>query len=363
MKQVYYIDTITDTVKLTTSPEDVKVAYKNIFIPNFKRAKEFLEYGYKSKYDLEWDLRDAPERGLKIAYNKQNELKELDNEFKKFIDEFSQYGHSLDDFVKSDEWQQRVHLNNMYLYYFGFYRFLEIDYKDLLWKNIYRKNHYDFIRVKTKYNRTKEETLKRQAQEIFDSLDKEVTEKKEEIELNQRAIGPKITEYKVEYSNLHHSTKLTPKRLNDLKDILIIYLSKKSILEQELKAAEIAISQYCNNSPLKGRVVTNKELSSNDIKWSDKTGYNIYQLKEDNIFQILYTWMAYNRLANITKEIDLCRNDDLIVIDDSSDGNIINIEGSFLDPDEYEITDNELALEAAMNPILTLFYKDKFNNE
>ena len=75
---------------------------------------------------------------------------------------------------------------------------------------------------------------------------------------------------------------------------------------------------------------------------------------------MLFTWTAYNRLANITKDLDLCRNEDWIIIDSGQAGEPLSIEGSFFDKDEYELTDNELALEAALNPILTVFYKERF---
>ena len=100
MNQFYYIDANTDSVKLTTAPEKVETAYKNIFIGNFKLAKEFLTYGYKSKYDLEWDMVEAPPFGLEIAHRTINQIKELDDEFRKFVKEYADYGYRLEDLEK-----------------------------------------------------------------------------------------------------------------------------------------------------------------------------------------------------------------------------------------------------------------------
>lgn len=366
MNQFYYIDANTESVKLTTAPEKVETAYKNIFIKNFKIAKEFLTYGYKSKYDLEWDIVEAPPFGLEIAHRTINQIKELDDEFRKFVEEYADYGYRLEDLEKSDEWSKRNRLNNLYVYYYGFYRFLGIDYKDRIKKSIAKKNQYNFVRVRTKYNRSREQIIREQAQELFDNLESELKEMKEEVEYNQQAVGVKINEQRVAYRELHESTKLSPKRLNDIKNILIIYLSERESLKKKLRGAELAISAYCNNPEIRGKIVKNKDLSISDVRWSVSEGYNIYRFKKaeeslvSDIAPMLFTWTAYNRLANITKDLDLCRNEDWIIIDSGQAGEPLSIEGSFFDKDEYELTDNELALEAALNPILTVFYKERF---
>ena len=110
MNQFYYIDANTDSVKLTTAPEKVETAYKNIFIENFKLAKEFLTYGYKSKYDLEWDMVEAPPFGLEIAHRTINQIKELDDEFRKFVKEYADYGYRLEDLETLENSFNDLHL-------------------------------------------------------------------------------------------------------------------------------------------------------------------------------------------------------------------------------------------------------------
>ena len=54
MEQCFYLNELTEKLNTTLDPSSVKNAYKGIFIKKFKNAKEYLEYGYKSIFDLEF---------------------------------------------------------------------------------------------------------------------------------------------------------------------------------------------------------------------------------------------------------------------------------------------------------------------
>ena len=370
MEQCFYLNELTEKLNTTLDPSSVKNAYKGIFIKKFKNAKEYLEYGYKSIFDLEYGLYYPPLVGLKYREDILKELENLDNQFKYVIEEFKEYGYSFEEFENSDEWQTRKALFNTYKYYLSMYYFNKIVAKDLFYKNAKKITQYNFAQRKGLGNQSPEKRAKEEAKKLFEKTLNDYSSNfhKEKLELND-SIESLISEYGMKYREFHNENKNLPTvRQNDVKNAIIIYLAKKEFLLGKLRAAETSILSKCSSTPYI-KVCKLKDLNLDDIRWDPFLGYNVYHISQNDdkneVLEIRFIGASYNRMACFSDNKLLIRNDEYVVINPNQNGTPLKdmldeIKPSFYDNDEDELNENYLMMVRYLNPIIEELYPDKF---
>ena len=97
-----------------------------------------------------------------------------------------------------------------------------------------------------------------------------------------------------------------------------------------------------------------KDMTVDDIRYDQEKGYNIYVIRDNQVYKIKYVGNAYNRIAMIDEENRLVRNDSKILIDLYSDGE--RLEYLNKDLDFFDREEEFLKKETKLNDKLDNFF-------
>lgn len=356
--RAYYIDLLTDKVKLTLDASEVKTAYKGLFLTSFKQMKEFCDYGYQSDYDRKYDLTSYTP-ALKQRVERKEELQKLKETYQEFLDEYASFNLSFEELEK--EWQTRLVLARKYTYAEAAYFFPQQNFFDQSFKYFHRFMQYTFDRygvvsdLNTKRN-------KKAANAIYkEYLDSDLAKTKDSYKQMQEELKMPVSYAMADYKRFHNEHRLTLRRQNDVKNILLVYLDERQKILDKIREEELLIFAHCKNPPKSCKEIEIGQLRQEDIKFKDT--YNVYEVTDTDVKKIVLVEEAYNRNALVNEDGEFVRMKSHILLDTSVTDPSIDLHNtlSFEDPDEYEIDVEARSRDRHMNPYLEDFYgKDLF---
>lgn len=351
----YYIDEVTETVRMTLSPEDIVTAYKRIFFDSFRHAKEYLSFAYKQKIDVDYKLRMGVP-GLDVYARAKEGIQSITDIFKEFIEEFESF-QSLQSFKNSEEWKKRRIINNQYAHYMYMYNSFTTDFKDYSFKEMVKLLNLEHrLKAGNRYRKL----MPKEKEDLKADMDKRVDKYLSETLEKQKAVEPVISSFMKQYGDLHRENKLDIVRQNDVKNMVILYLSHIEKLERQINLIERRVLSKCEKTYLDYEEVFVKDLDPSMVLYNELDGYNICKLTNEDVIDVLYVGESYNRLVIITGERNFARNNDVILIKKNMNGTPIERRGNatFYDEDEDNLVNEKFS--EFIVPIWENFYGERF---
>ena len=199
---------------------------------------------------------------------------------------------------------------------------------------------------------TRDEELNSIKQQIREIKTQELKELEEEYHVKLDMLEEEYTNARLKYLAIQAKYRDSNKRRNDLKNTIIDYTYKHSALEEKIIINKLWLYSTVDDS---GIVVKDlKDLNIDDIKYSDRNGYNIYVIKHNEVFKVKYVGNSYNRIGILDEENKIVRQNAKILIDTYADGDsllYLDRTKDFIDKDELF-----LAKETKLNDKLDNFY-------
>lgn len=335
----YYI-TEKGTIKRIENKSENINAYKNIFFNSFHDAKEFVRNIYKTHLDdIGVTLCTSNFEFIKTL---MEDLKCTKERYRVLDDDYRKYNLSLDDYINTEEWKIRKQLSQDYFHKEGQYLFYFIDYRDKKNKNrfIFNKNNcllptYVGFHGALDRDKSKDDELNSIKQQIRELKTSELLELEKEYHFKLDKLEQEYTDARIEYLKFHNQCREDNKRKNDLKNTIIDYTNKYDSLQEKIIINNMWLYSSSKDS---GIVIKDlKDMTIDDIKYNKEKGYNIYVIRDNQVYKIKYVGNAYNRIAMIDEENRLVRNDSKILIDLYSDGeqlDYLNEDLDFFDKEE-----------------------------
>lgn len=351
----YYI-TNKKTIKRVPAASNHIGAFQNIFFDTFGEAKNYLEKIYPT--DLATSVKYCTPN-IEVIENYEKELDFIECRYKPLFDEYKEYGLDIFGFKNTQEWEERKAVAEEYYHKEGQYLFYFLDYKDKQNKNklIFNKNNcllptYVGFHGALARDVTRDEELNSIKQQIREIKTQELKELEEEYHVKLDMLEKEYTNARLKYLATQAKYRDSNKRRNDLKNTIIDYTYKYSALEEKVIINKLWLYSTADGS---GIVVKDlKDLNIDDIKYSNRNGYNIYVIKNNEVFKVKYVGNSYNRIGILDEENKIVRQNTKILIDTYADGDslpYLDRTKDFIDKDELF-----LAKETKLNDKLDNFY-------
>ena len=352
----YYI-TKKGTIKKVENKSENIGAYKGIFFDSFNDAKEFIRNIYKTHLDdIGVTLCTPNFEFIKIL---NNDLKCLKERYEVLESDYKEYNLSLEDYINTEEWKTRKILSQEYFHKEGQYLFYFIDYKDKKNKNrfIFNKNNcllptYVGFHGALNRDKSKDDELNLIKQQIRELKTNELLELEKEYNFKLDKLEKEYTDARLVYLKFHNSCREENRRKNDLKNTIIDFTNRYDNIQEKII---INTMWLYSTSPNSGIIIKDlKDLEISDIKYNKEKGYNIYEIRDNQVFKIKFVGNAYNRIGLLDEENRLVRNDSKILIDLYADGE--HLDYLRKDLDFFDKEEEFLKKETKLNDKLDNFF-------
>ena len=351
----YYI-TNEKTIKRVPVASNNIGAFQNIFFDTFGEAKNYLEKIYPT--DLATSVKYCTPN-IEIIEDYEKELDFVKHRYEPLFDEYKEYDLDIFGFKDTKEWEERKAVAEEYFHKEGQYLFYFLDYKDKQNKNrlIFNKNNcllptYVGFHGALTRDVARDDELNGIKQQIREIKTQELKELEEEYHVKLEMLEEEYTNARLKYLAIQAKYRDSNKRRNDLKNTIIDYTYKHSALEEKIIINKLWLYSTVDDS---GIVVKDlKDLNIDDIKYSNRNGYNIYVIKNNEVFKVKYIGNSYNRIGILDEENKIVRQNAKILIDTYADGDsllYLDRTKDFIDKDELF-----LAKETKLNDKLDNFY-------
>ena len=351
----YYI-TDNKTIKRVPVASANIGAFQNIFFDTFGEAKDYLEKIYPT--DLANSVKYCTPN-FEIIKDYEEELEFIKHRYEPLLDEYKECGLDIFGFKNTKEWEERKAVAEEYYHKEGQYLFYFLDYKDKQNKNrlIFNKNNcllptYVGFHGALTRDVTRDDELNGIKQQIRETKTQELKELEEEYHVKLEMLEEEYTNARLKYLAIQAKYRESNKRKNDLKNTIIDYTYKHSELEEKIIINKLWLYATAEGS---GIIIKDlKDLNIDDIKYSNRNGYNIYVIKNNEVFKVKYIGNSYNRIGILDEENKIVRQNAKILIDTYADGDsllYLDRTKDFIDKDELF-----LAKETKLNDKLDNFY-------